>query len=518
VPAKKYKNFLSKNLSKISSVLHFFSLLLLTSLAFAHPLGNFSVNRYSLLELSLKKVDVYYVVDMAEVPTLQERAFIDVDQNGTISGQEHLNYLNKLSDALQGGLELHIDGRAKDLKLLRKELTFPEGQGGLPTLRLSMNLTAELPSFSKRMPLHIRYRDVNYSERLGWKEIVARPAEGVVFLESNVPDTDISDALREYPEKKKPFKLLNVQTADITVVPRTGSAPDVKHAKQKQKIAHQDNEFTRLIKTKQLTLEIVIMALAMSFGLGAVHALSPGHGKSIAAAYLVGSRGTVMHAFFLGITVTLTHTLGVFLLGFIALFAFQYMLPEKLYPWLSVLSGLIVFSIGAVMLAKRWKACLYSDAHFHQDHVHRHTDFNQGGKHFHDHDHLDHHEHENEKHKPPHGHIHVQIREEQSAVTWKSLLGLGVSGGILPCPSALVVLLAAISMHRVGFGLILILAFSIGLASVLTGIGLMFVKARQLADRISSAGPVIRVLPAVSASVIMVLGIGIALNACRQLF
>jgi ABC-type nickel/cobalt efflux system permease component RcnA len=257
------------------------------------------------------------------------------------------------------------------------------------------------------------------------------------------------------------------------------------------------------------------LGLLFAMMLGAVHALSPGHGKTVVGAYLVGSRGTARHAAFLGLTVTITHTAGVFALGLVTLLASQYIVPERIFPFLSLLSGAAVVTIGASLLIRRLRAALgqysHNALHAHDGHTHAHGDYS----HSHDYDHA-----ANDPTKP-HAHdgrvhSHLPPGTDGSPVTWKSLLALGISGGILPCPSALVVLLAAISLHRVGYGLLLVLAFSIGLASVLTTVGLVFVYAKRLLRSSGALGRLSRTLPVASAFVITCAGLLICHEALTQ--
>ena len=202
--------------------------------------------------------------------------------------------------------------------------------------------------------------------------------------------------------------------------------------------------------------------------------MSPGHGKTIVAAYLVGQRGTPRQAALLGLIVTATHTVGVFSLGLVTLALSQFVVPDHLYPWLNLTSGLLVVGIGASVLTARWRhACAHSQGHEH--HHHHHGD--------------------------------------DPAPAFRSLLAVGISGGLLPCPSALVVLLAAISLHRIAFGLLLIVAFSAGLALAITGVGLVAVLAKRAFARASFDGVVLRVLPALSAGVILLAGVAMTLHA-----
>jgi ABC-type nickel/cobalt efflux system permease component RcnA len=225
----------------------------------------------------------------------------------------------------------------------------------------------------------------------------------------------------------------------------------------------------------------VLASLLLALFWGAAHAFSPGHGKAIVAGYLVGTRGTPRHALALGGIVTVTHTVGVFALGLVTLALSEFFLPEQLYPWLNLVSGLLVVGVGLGIARSRVREWRHERAHAREHH-----------RHAHDHE---------------HGHDHSA----------RSLLGVGISGGIVPCPTALVVLLAAISLHRVGYGLILIFAFSLGLAASVTGIGMLAVTAKRAFSRLSFDGPVVRALPAISALVVFGLGLAMTVRALPQL-
>jgi nickel/cobalt exporter len=271
--------------------------------------------------------------------------------------------------------------------------------------------------------------------------------------------------------------------------------------------AGQTEYLARLLHQGQLGWATLAIGLAVAFGLGAIHALSPGHGKTIVAAYLVGTRGTPAHAVFLGAMVTFTHTISVFLLGFITLFLSRFVLPEKIYPVLGVISGVSIVWIGALLLRKRLGA-VRGHAHTHEhDHHHEHGHHHED----HHHEHHHHHEHEHHHHGPlvhdhGDGHVHSHMPDE---VSLGSLIALGASGGLVPCPSAMVVLLSAIALGRVGLGLILLVAFSLGLAGVLMAIGLMVLYAKHLLpdSKKSAAHPAFRLIPVFSAAVIVCIGI-----------
>jgi nickel/cobalt transporter (NicO) family protein len=297
-----------------------------------------------------------------------------------------------------------------------------------------------------------------------------------------------------------------------------------------------------------------LLALLGCFVWGAMHALSPGHGKTIVGAYLMGTRATPRHALFLGLTTTITHTIGVFALGLLTLFASKYIAAEQLNPWLSVLSGLMVAAIGFNLLLKRIRtnqsAKLYQHNHsHHHDHVHSKWDNKQPYQpynevvsitasgthhhhhhqenddleteknyssitlthsHHHHHDHQDYHHHHHGCHS---GHSHLPPDTDGTPITWHSLLLLGISGGILPCPAALVVLLSAIALGNVSFGLLLVLVFSLGLAGVLTSLGLLLVYSKHLFKRIPGQLRTSRFFPILSAVCITFLGVGISIQA-----
>jgi nickel/cobalt transporter (NicO) family protein len=357
----------------------------------------------------------------------------------------------------------------------------------------------------------------------------------------------------------------------------------------------------------------LLLAIGGAILWGAIHSLSPGHGKTLVGAYLVGSRATPRHAIFLALTTTVTHTLGIFGLGCLTLFASRYIVPEQLYPWMSLASGLVVVAIGLNLLLNRWNQAkrvsaqarlsfhprvwfktrfcrgfapikssvsasfktrssiepsdskvdsqvngqvlaLVSestyrspkklsdhdhhfpdlDHHSHSDHGHNHHGHHHHHHHIRDHSHshgysqnhshshiyghsYDHSHSHDHKHDQAHYHSHLPPDADGSPVTWRSLLALGISGGLIPCPAALVLLLSCVAFGNVGLGLSLVLAFSLGLAGVLTGLGLLMVYAKQLFNYLPAPKRSFRFLPIVSALGITVIGIGLTAQAGLQL-
>jgi nickel/cobalt transporter (NicO) family protein len=275
--------------------------------------------------------------------------------------------------------------------------------------------------------------------------------------------------------------------------------------------AAQTNALTRLLHQQELTPWMIAAAIGIAFVLGAAHALTPGHGKTIVAAYLVGSRGTLKHAAFLGGMVTFTHTVTVFVLGLATLFLFQYVVPQNVTKILGAVSGLSIVAIGGWMLYKRLRGAGHAHSHDDHDHDHAHDHHRHDDEHHHDHEHPHVHTHDGHTHSHVHshgpgGHTHSHMPDE---ITWPGLVALGASGGLVPCESALVLLLTAIALRRVGLGLVLLVSFSLGLALVLMAIGVLVIYAKNLlpGGGDASRNPFFRWMPVASAAVVMALGL-----------
>lgn len=513
---------------------------ILAAPAAAHPLGNFSLNHLTVMSVSEDRVDLRYTLDQAEIPTFQERGL-----------SAAVNLARKRAEITRG-LELTVDGRRVGLRLLPGgTLTHPPGQGGLSLTRVQLSLRAPVSA----IPSSVVLRDRTFSDRAGWRAIVAKPGTGTE-VRSDAPSSDPTGGLRNYPAGTLQSPLnqrsatLSVRKGDGTLIaPKSPFEPGVATTRNRS-----GDGFAGIFERAADGTGVLLVLLLAAFGWGAIHALSPGHGKTMVAAYLVGTRGTARHAFALGAVTTITHTIGVFALGLVTLLASQYILPDQLYPWLNLISGLLVVGIGLAVLrarARRYRALPSSDgapaherrprppAHVHVHapahaetvgvsvlagvgagvagngdpaHVHSHS-------HGHAHDHGPPHDHAREHdHGHEHGHAHGHggghhHHHAPEDLSWRGVLGMGAAAGLIPCPSALVVLLGAISQQEVGLGLALIAVFSLGLAATLTGLGLMVVYAKRFTDRLD--GPLTSrlasALPAISATIIV--GAGLLLTA-----
>jgi nickel/cobalt exporter len=485
--------------------------------AAAHPLGNFTVNRYSRLDLYSDAIRIRYVLDMAEIPAFQEVTAIDTDGDGYLSSSENDVYLNRKADEIVNNLNLSVNGSTVALQVLASDITYPEGQAGLPTLRIGL----VLHSPTSNSEASLEYSDDNYSDRIGWKEIVVRPAQGVNVSSSTATSDDISSELTSYPADllSSPLDVTSVGLSYSSeggavapsVAATAGTTTEVTGAPERAGAG-----FASLVDAEELTLPVILLSLVLALGFGAIHALEPGHGKTLVAAYFVGVKGTVRQALGLGAIVAVTHTIGVLAIGLIVLFGSQYVLPERLYPWLSLASGIMVLALGVRLLNARaggWRAVRRFAFVLRRE-----------GKRRHDHEHAH-----------AHGHDHSPDAVS-GAPPWKSLLALGLADGLIPSPSALVVLLAAVSLDRIGLGLLLIGAFSVGLAAVLTLVSLGLVYARRAMDWVntrrslpsagrgwawltSGLGPasgIMNALPVGGAFVLLTVGVVLTVRALSQ--
>jgi nickel/cobalt transporter (NicO) family protein len=450
--------------------------------AVAHPMGNFSVNHYSRLHFRQSGVELTYVLDLAEIPTFQ------LQESGPVDAR-------KLAKEWVSKLALTQDSLpvAWQIRLVNSQTS--DGAGGMPVLRVVIHADAAVDGGM------IVYRDGNFPGRAGWKEIVVDHEPDAVLHSSTHGATDLSKALTIYPTDPSVTPLQDLEatvdcapapvvTATAGVEPAPAPAPSFAGQQPTAPGSVVRGDFlSRMLQRRNLGWRLMLLCVVAAFGLGAMHALSPGHGKTIVAAYLVGSRGTLKHAGLLGLVVTFTHTFTVFLVGLGVLFFQQYVVPEKIIPVLGGISGLSIVGVGMSLLYRRTRSLL-SGGHHHHDHSHVHS-HGAGSVHSHG------------------GSTHSHMIEGE--ITPGSLIALGVGGGLVPCPSALILMLSAIALGRPGFGLVLLFGFSAGLALVLMGIGAMALYARHLLPDGQKAArhPAVRLIPVFSSVVVIVLGLTI---------
>jgi len=415
--------------------------------AAAHPLGNFTVNSYSGLRVGPDRLAVDYVLDMAEIPAFQARQAIDGDRNGKVSDAEAAGWRDRECPRLAGGLRATVDGRPLSLQVTTAAVAFPAGVGGLRTLRLECALAARLPTAGGHHDL--AYTDGNQAGRVGWREITAT-GDGATLDAADVPARSASGRLTAYPEDQLRSPL-DQRTAVVRFRPggpRAGDAgqPGVAGpAGARRGVDRATAAFTALVAERRLSPGFGLLALALAVLLGAAHALAPGHGKTVMAAYLVGLRGSLRQAATIGATVTVTHTAGVLLLGLV-LSASRAVASERVYPWLGLASGLLLAAVGLTLAARALTGHRHPHPHGHA-HPHSHglaaggkgpavpTGPAAGG----------------EGHGAEgHGHGGWDGRP----LGRRGLVALGLAGGLVPSPSAVVVLLGGIALGHAWFGIL----------------------------------------------------------------
>ena len=509
-----------------------FLLLAAPGLLLAHPMGNFSVNHYARLQVTATGVQLDYVLDLAEIPSFELLHSWNLQ---SASPRSDLN-AQAIRQARQwlGNVKVSLNGKPLPIHLRSADLFLADGAANLPVMRITAHASAQAKGGD------LSYEDLNYPDRTGWKEIVIAQASGAALERASHTDRDISKALTAYPPDPtlappqdlrarlvwRPVPIVSRKTQPIPAATHAEARsvaispveqphqapPAVSPAALNPQSARpgtvvRGDFLSRLLHNARLTPWMLLLALAVAFGLGAMHALTPGHGKTIVAAYLICSRGTMKHAAFLGAMVTFTHTISVFVLGIATLFLFQWVVPEKIAQVCGVVSGISIVCIGGWMLYRRlprWRRG-HSDSHSHahshdhdHDHHHHHHDHNHGG-----HTHAHSHSHE---HAADVSHVHSHVPDKLS---WAALIALGISGGLVPCESALILMLSAIALGRAAFGLLLLVAFSLGLAIVLVAIGVLVVYAKHLLPKSSGSrtGVAVRWLSAASAAVVIIIGL-----------
>lgn len=554
----------------------------LAPVAGAHPLGNFSINQYWLLDMRGDDFKIFYMLDIAEIPSFTEMDRLDTDMDEKMSAAEIDAYLDLVAPELMNTFEVSVDGKEVGLQLHRKSLEVYEGSGGMPVFNIFLDMAVtdwDWPQSDARDS--VRFSSTIHENAQGYREavvlvddryeiewgpykdhdllrymqLVMKDELGNPLLQSfyNVfqfelhsgdpeplgqtftrPDFDWTATARVDTEEKIILAQGEKVLEPVTGEPSQRESTEFAVAPDRATPSSERSEgmlktITDTIRSEEPTTVMVIIAMAIALLLGMGHAFSPGHGKTVMAAYLIGERGTVWHAFVLGVIVTVVHVWSVFLLGIVILFAGEKVEEQTLVFWTSLASGVIIVGIGILLFVRRYRSYVLSkygsatskhehshdhdhdhshDHHHDHNHTHNHThDHDHSHDHPHDHSHDHSHHHDHGHHHGPGGHSHVIEGVDGKPPTYWNIFWLGVSGGIVPCPAALIVLLLAINLGKLGLGLLMITTFSIGLAAVLVAIGIAVVKASgSVRERIGDRSPILLLLPVISS--ILITGLG----------
>lgn len=530
--------------------------------AAAHPLGNFSVNYHTGLVLRPDRIDARIVVDRAEIAALQERPVVDSDHDDAVSDSESRAYAEEACSGLRKQLHLSLGGKRADWKQSSAALVYENGEAGLKTSRLTCELTTRA---ALTEPTGIRAETDYDTTRIGWHEMTAT-GQGVRITRADVPATSATRELRQYPQDPLASPL-DQRTASLRSEPGQGAGAvpavvaDLPGAGVISGVLAKVTEaFDSLVGAREITLPVGLLALFLALVLGASHAAMPGHGKTIMAAYLAGRRGTRRDALTVGATVTLTHTAGVLVLG-LALPVSTHLAGETVLMWLGAASGLLVTGIGLWLLTGALRGRPQHNHHHHgpgHSHANHHHGHGHGhGDHQHGHSHGDGHAHDHgadsshhhgpvapalERDSASAGELHATSavatlplpdHEHHSADTSTAprkvrrtsrsgLIGMGIAGGLVPSPSALVVLLGAVALGRTAFGVLLVIGYGLGMAATLTLAGLLLVRLRERIESHDRArtlrhNPLLRKLartgPVITALLVVAVGLGLTLRA-----
>jgi ABC-type nickel/cobalt efflux system permease component RcnA len=539
-------------------------LVVVPGVASAHPLGNFTVNRYSGVVVSPDSVTVDHVLDIAEIPTAQRSPAIDTSGDGVMSRPELAAWAVRACTDASRSLQLTVDGLPAALAVRSSAAQTLAGQAGLPTLRLECSLSA--PASVTSGAVAVRLTDTGAGDEVGWREMTAR-GDGTTLARSDVPRRTQSARLTAYPKDllSSPLDIRSLRLSVTPGGPRLSAdspAAAVPAAGLTRGADRLTLAFEGLLTRTEGNPWLGVVAVLAALALGAGHAVAPGHGKTIMAFYLSGRReGALRSAATVGATVTVTHTAGVLVLGLLVSAGTAFV-PARVYPWLSVVSGLLVVLVGLTLLTEPVRrhrprphthtpqpkvavdhatlgilvgaspgpagthpsaavdhaplGILVRDAeHDHgpgHDHPHGH-----GPSHGHGHGHPHGHPH---GHSHPHelGHLHPHPHEPArgGAPSRRGLIAMGLAGGLLPSPSALLVLLGAVALGHAWFGVALVVAFGLGMAGTLAVVGLVVMRLRERAELrlrthpASRFAPLLRIAPPITAVVVVLLGAALA--------
>jgi nickel/cobalt exporter len=499
--------------------------------AFAHPLGNFTINHYAGITVSASSIRLDIVIDMAEIPAFQERQTMDADGDGTVDDAEAASGALTDCTTLVDSLRLARDGKPLVLHATSHAASFPPGAGGLSTLRLECGYDAALvPAVGG--PTTIDFNDRSYTERIGWREIVA-VADGVDLDSQGLPTTSPSQRLTAYPADKialpldvrsaslvaRPGPAVAASTPPVATAPAAPVAPAPTGGTVPGGVSA--GELPDIFRSADLTPLVLVLSFITAIGLGAGHALTPGHGKTLMAAYLVGSRGTPIHAVGLGLSVAVSHTLGILALALLIVGAQGVLPPDVVFRAAPVVAAITIVAIGGWMLIAEIRRRLRlagAGATADVDHGHAHERPAEAHEHEHDHEHGVAHRHDLERHDEEvdagvhsHGGVrHTHLPPIGSTLSWRALFSLGLAGGLIPSTSALLILLGSMAAGRAAFGLVLVVAFGLGMAVVMGSVGLAMIMARGRLDRLprrSALGRLAGFAPLVASVAVLTVGV-----------
>ncbi len=452
-------------------------LLALCTTADAHPLGNFTSNHLTRLTYASGALLIHYVLDDAEIPTFSLLRSLDAAGRPSPPALDRWGRLHAVE--VENELSLSVDGTPAALQLVNSTVALRPGAAGLSTLYFTADYRVALPHGAT----HVAFADATLPGHIGWRDVVVSPA------------SEPTDELRRYPNA------LIGSPRDVTAVELTLDGTQIariaRHTPAEVADAPAQGRMNDLaaVLARNLSDPLVLLgALLIAAGLGALHALEPGHGKTLLAISLVGARATVSQALILASALTFAHTAGVIAFGIVVLAFARWIVPEQIYPWIALVSGIAVAVLGANALARELRRRRRQRA---ETRAERHA--RAAAAAFaalaHDHATMD-----------DEAHARAHAIGGTAPLTFRTAVMAAAAGNLAPCPAALVVLLAAIATHRIGAGLILIVAFSLGLALTLTLLGIAVVQGAAWLTRRPAFDQIARHAPLGTATIMCAIG------------
>ncbi len=483
--------------------------------ATAHPLGNTSVNLYERVEISSDEISVRFVLDISEFPALREKQFADTNDDGTVDPTEAETYLEGFWTYLDPRLVLTADGVPLPLRRVDQSLTFPPGQGGLDLMRVVYELVSAQPPNTGNTVVAAGLTETAFEGVPGWHEIVVRAGTGVSLVESSVPASDVTNELTVYPPDllTSPLSVRDavfsyrIEQSSSSQPPATVPPATAEPQPTGPVVGPRPTDPLVALLGQRLDLPAMLAGLFLATLLGAFHAVTPGHGKTLVAAYLVGTRANLGHGLWLGATVALTHTAGIFILGLATLAFTEWVIPERVVGWLAVATGLLIVGLGSIFV---WRARSLRTALVPARAVGKASPKATGRAHRHD-------------HGQTHGSAGTQQHDSTPELRRRDVAVLGIVGGLVPSGSALILLLSSIALKEVVYGLLLIVAFGFGMAVVLVGVSTGIVLLRRTPVmgwerwRDPRLRPLAMWLPTMSGLFVVGLGLFLTLEALRSL-
>lgn len=549
----------------------------------AHPLGNDSITHFGVLYIFPNRIELDFLLDIAEVPASQARETeIDANKDGEDGEDEQRAWLERKAAEFLPYLTLTLDGKGMDLRVMEPETSPPAGTpttrkaaptrvvlkipgvGGMPTYRLLIRYVAAMPILPAGQTRTLTYKDALYPQTRGLKRVILeRPGKTAAVIHETTcqfwdegPDPflyDLYDPSNMPEERTATIVFSAAATTTVTATapvlaktsasaPATQTRPVIVNASPPEtqpwhRFTDPRNDPSQQEKYARMASRIVerfragvsawglIAIMLTCFGYGAYHALMPGHAKTIVAAYLISMHGTYLHAVLLAIIVTCTHTALVIVVGLVFL-----QFPARgamLQLWLGLTAGAIIAGMGGWLAYRALTGRLLPHEHSHShDHGHSHgirgrlralfthshaPAHEHAHPHEHAHDEAHAHPRDDHGHGHPHDHHHHHREPKEMRITIPLLLWLGVSGGIVPCPTAVLIMLAFIAMGRADLGLYAVCVFSLGLAVALMGVGFLALSSRQFANRLMGEEGSKRwlqtILPALGGTAVLILGL-----------